>query len=145
MAIKPGAHGNSPAQKRIWRVVSETYRQQDWEEFGPYCPCCGVYLESWRDGQLGHWLRYSLCNSWFKYCRENLALICAGCNMKDDALTLYKLSETLKFRYGEDVLLYIETQNNSIENRGKKIEVWMAVDYVARLRPDLVVDKLSTV
>lgn len=136
MDIKPGAHGQSPAQKRLWRVVSETYRQQDFEMFGPRCPCCGVKFESWRDGQLGHWLRYSLCNGWMKVERRNLGLICQPCNYKDDAITLKKLGEALQYRYGSEVLEWIDAENQ--RHRGKRMEEWMIVDFVARLRPDLI-------
>ena len=134
--IKPGSHGSTPAQKRLWRVVSETYREEDFVKFGPYCPCCGKGFTDWREMHLGHWLRYSLCNSWMKVERVNLAAICPGCNYLDDAITLQKLGEALKFRYGEDTLLFIEHKN--LEMRGIKMETWAIVDYVARLRPDLV-------
>lgn len=134
--IKPGGHGNTPAQKRLWRVVSETYRQEDIARWGAFCPCCGKPFETYHDAHLGHWLRYSLCNSWMKFERVNLAAICPGCNYLDDAITLQKLGEALKFRYGEDTLLFIEQEN--LRMRGKKMETWAIVDYVARLRPDLV-------
>lgn len=134
--IKPGGHGNTPAQKRLWRVVSETYRQEDIDRWGAFCPCCGKPFETYHDAQLGHWLRYSLCNSWMKFERVNLAAICPGCNYLDDAITLQKLGEALRLRYGEDTLLFIEQEN--LRMRGKKIETWAIVDYVARLRPDLV-------
>jgi len=130
-AIKPGSHGRTPTQKRLWRVVSETYRKFDWKHYGHHCPCCGVYLPSWRDGQLGHWLRYSICNSWFKYERRNLALICAGCNLKDDAITLKKLGETLQFRHGPEVLDWIEIENRKYS--GQKQEDWSCVDYAERV------------
>lgn len=135
MAIKPGAHGNTPTQKRVWRVISETYRQEDFK-LNQYCPCCGYRFESWEDGQLGHWLRYSLCKGWMKYERTNLAMICAGCNMKDDAITLKRLGEHLQMRYGGDVLDYIDVTNR--QAKPVKMEEWQLVDYVAKLRPDLV-------
>jgi len=93
-------------------------------------------MESWRDAQLGHWLRYSLCNSWYKYERINLAAICAGCNMKDDAITLKRLGEELQRRHGFDALDVIEIENQLLS--GGKMETWQIVDYAARLRPDLV-------
>ncbi len=136
-SIKPGSHGKTTHQKRLWRVISETYREQDWNNYGPHCPCCGIYLNSWKDGQLGHWLRYSLCNGWMKYERANLALICSGCNVSDDAITLHKLGETLRIRYGDDILQWIEEENERPENRGVKQELWMCVDYAARIAPHL--------
>ena len=71
-----------------------------------------------------------------KYDRRNLAMICAGCNMKDDAITLKKLGETLQFRYGADVLDEIEHTNRLA--KPTRMEAWQIVDYVANLRPDLV-------
>jgi hypothetical protein len=135
LAIKPGAHGNTPTQKRLWRVVSETYRAEDFA-YSPYCPCCGHKFTTWQEGQLGHWLRYSLCKGWMKVERVNLQLICAPCNYKDDAITLKKLGEYLQLRYGRNVLDYIEHTNN--QAKSLKLEDWQIVDYVARLRPDLV-------
>lgn len=93
-------------------------------------------MQSWEGGQLGHWLRYSLCNGFFKYERVNMAMICAGCNFKDDAVTLKKLGETLQLRHGGDVLEFIDSENQRL--RGSKMEAWAIVDYIARLRPDLV-------
>jgi hypothetical protein len=130
-------HGRGAVQKRAWRVISQTYREQDWILHGPLCPCCGKYLSHWKEGQLGHWLRYSLCNGFFKYDRINMAMICAGCNYKDDAVTLKRLGETLQKRFGFNVLTLIEQENQSY--RGQKMEDWAIVDYIARLRPDLVV------
>ena len=137
-AIKPGPHGNTPHQKRLWKVVSETYREEDFKKWGNWCAICGVHFERWQDGQLGHWLAYSCCNSWFKYERMNLALICAGCNRGESAVTQRKLGETLQQRYGEDVLLWIELTNQNIEYKGKKQELWMCVDLAARVAPHLV-------
>lgn len=141
-SIKPGAHGQSPSQKRLWRIVSETYRQEDAKKYGTKCPICFVEMGSWRGGQLGHWLRYSLCNSFFKYCRENLALICAGCNYKDDAVTLKRLGEVLEYRHGEDILLWIEQENQVF--RGRKMEEWAIVDYAKKVNPKIVYEKENT-
>lgn len=136
MSIKPGAHGNTPAQKRLWRVVSEKYRQDDWNTYGPHCAVCGAFLETWEHGQLGHFHRYSLCNGWFKYERRNMAMICAGCNMNDGGLTSFKFAEALRIRYGEDIILWIEQENQ--RHRGEKLEDWMIVDYAATVDPSRV-------
>jgi len=129
-------HGNNPTQKRMWRLISQTFRQQDFDLYGNRCPGCGAFAESWEDFQCGHWLKYSLCNSFFKYERVNLIAICPGCNKKDDAVTLKKMGEALQMRYGDDVLDYIEHENQRF--RGMKMEEWMLVDLAAKLRPDLV-------
>lgn len=133
--IKAGAHGNSSAQKKLWTVVSETYRKADCEEFGSFCPVCGLYFDSWKDSQLGHWLRYSTCNAWFKYERKNLMALCRGCNIKDDAVVLRRMGKELQRRYGKDVLTWIEMENQ--RHRGEKVEEWMCVDYSLTVCPAL--------
>lgn len=136
--IPLGSHGQTPAQKRYWWVVSQTYREQDYKKYGPNCPGCGQHIPDWKYGHLGHWLRYSLCNSLMKWERKNLLLICPGCNYKDDAITLRRMGEELQRRHGDNVLTWIE--NSNLGFRGRKIELWEIVENVAKLRPDLVYD-----
>lgn len=131
-------HGNTTAQKRLWRVVTNTYRKEEWETYGENCPICGIHLPSWKDGQMLHWFRYSLCNNWLKWERKNMVFGCAGCNKKDDSITAWKIGEILKMRYGDDNLLWIEKENLRLQKQKTKIETWHIVDYVARMRPDLV-------
>lgn len=138
MSIGYGAHGHSPATKRLWRVVTDTYREEEWKKYGPNCPICYTPLPDWRDGQMLHWLRYASCNSWLKWEHKNMLFGCAGCNKNDTAITQWKMGKVLKWRYGEDVLLWIEQENTRLHKLKIKIEVWHIVDYVARLRPDLV-------
>lgn len=133
--IPYGSHGNTPHTKRLWKVISDTYREEDFNR-SPHCPCCGLKFNHWSEGHLGHWLRYSLCKGWMKFERVNLALICPGCNRKDDAITLKKMGEELQMRHGGDILDYIEQTNNLM--KPTRIEPWQAVDYVEKLRPDLV-------
>jgi hypothetical protein len=137
-AIPTGAHGSTPAMKRAWKVLSDTYRQEDYKIYGGRCPICNNAVEDWKYLQLGHFHRYSLCNGWFKLERRNLLGICAGCNYNDGGLTSFKFAERLKQRWGEDVILWIEIENQNCRNT--KMETWALVDYVAKLRPDLVYD-----
>lgn len=136
-SIKPGSHGATPAQKRLWRIVSETYRQQDWE-VSPHCRTCDLYLPSWKDGQCGHFIAYSLCHAWFKYHRKNLALQCSTCNgnfHKTNTIGGRFLSY-LKLIYGLDIEASLIKENEYY--RGAKMEEWQIVEYAAKLRPDLV-------
>lgn len=137
-AIKPGSHGNTPAQKRLWRIVSETYRQADWEEY-PHCRTCDAYLPSWKDGQCGHYEAYSLCHAWFKYHRKNLALQCTTCNGNFHKTNTIggRFVTYLKSKYGENIEQWIRQEN--LLYRGTKMEVWQLVEYAAKLRPDLVI------
>lgn len=63
---------------------------------------------------------------------------CAGCNKKDDSITAHKIGEVLKLRYGDDILLWVEQENLRLQKQKHKIEEWHIVDYVEKMRPDLV-------
>lgn len=135
--LKAGSHGSNAAQKKYWKVVSDTYREEDWNRYNGRCVSCHKTLEHWKDGDLAHFKRYAVCNSWFKFERKNLALSCKGCNRNDDGIVGHAFGEELKRRWGEDVIEWIEQEN--LKYRGQKLETWQIVDKVARLRPDLVV------
>lgn len=135
-AIPYGSHGSTPAQKRLWWVISQTYRKDDWEQYDQRCGSCGKQLDHWQDGDLAHFKKYSVCNGWFKFERKNLALSCKGCNRLDDGVVGHAFGEELKRRYGANHIKWIEEEN--LKHRGKKIETWEVVDIVAKLRPDLV-------
>lgn len=141
-AIKPGAHGQTPAQKRLWRVVSEYVRKRDYELYGG-CVSCGVKFERWEDGQAGHWLPYSLCNSFYKFDPTfNISLQCAACNTslyRSGAHVGHAMGEELKRRFGENVLELIKEDN--LRFKGKKMELWQIVDFAMRLDPSRVVQE----
>jgi len=135
-SIKAGSHGNTPAQKKHWRVVSETYRKEDFDKYHGKCVSCETRLERWEDGQLAHFKAWSVCNSWFKYERKNLALSCPNCNRLSDGMVGLKFARELQKRHGENILDWIDREN--LKYRSIKMEVWEHVDKVAKLRPDLV-------
>jgi len=135
-SIKAGSHGNNPAQKKHWRVVSETYRKEDFEKYHGKCVSCETRLERWEDGQLAHFKAWSVCNSWFKYERKNLALSCPNCNRLSDGVVGLKFAQELQRRHGEDILFWIEREN--LKYRNIKMEVWEHVAAVEKLRPDLI-------
>ena len=137
MAIKPGSHGTTPAQKRLWRIVSDTYRLEDWKN-DPHCRTCGVYLHSWTDGQCGHYKSWAACHSWFKFERKNLALQCATCNANFQKTNVigFVFGTYLQSKYGMSVVDWIETENEMY--KGQKMKDSECVEYAAKLRPDLV-------
>lgn len=135
-SITLGSHGNNPAQKRHWKVVSDTYRKADWEKYNGKCVSCETRLERWEDGQLAHYKAWSVCNSFFKYERKNLALSCPNCNRLSDGVVGTRFAIELQKRHGKDILDWIETEN--LKYRGIKMEKHEHVDKVAKLRPDLV-------
>lgn len=139
MDIKPGSHGSTPAQKRLWRVISEYVRQRDFEKYGK-CVSCPHRFSHWKEAQAGHWLPFSLCNSYYKYdYAHNLAAQCNVCNQslhRSGAHVGHEMGEELKRRHGADVLDRIKADNLSY--RGQKIDEWEIVKIVEMLRPDLV-------
>lgn len=125
MKIKPGAHGNTPHQKRLWRIVSEAVRKEEFELYGGQCVSCSRRLESWQDGQCAHFKPWSVCNGLFKYERVNLAFSCSFCNQNSGADIGHRFGEELKRRYGDDILDYIERENT--KHRGEKLDVLQIV------------------
>ena len=130
-SLKLGSHGNTPAQKKYWGVVSETYRKEDFEKYHGKCVSCPTVLERWQDGQLAHYKAWSVCNSWFKYERKNLALSCPNCNRLSDGNIGHAFGEELKRRHGKNHLNWIETEN--LKYRGQKMEVWQIVEATEKL------------
>ena len=138
-SIKPGSHGNTPAQKRLWRVVAEDLKQREWEEY-PNCRGCGKPLNHWNEGHAAHFKRFSLCNSWFKFEAKNLCLTCPACNFIDDGPVYYAIGEYLTEKYGPDHLQWIETEN--AKYRGVKMQTWDIVKKVEEIAPYLVTNDI---
>lgn len=134
--IPYGSHGNNAVQKRYWKLISDTYREEDFIKYKGKCVSCPLVLDHWKDGDLAHFKRYSVCNSYFKYERKNLALSCKGCNRNDDGVVGFRFGEELKRRHGDHIIEWIEKTN--LAYRGQKIEAWELVEKASRLRPDLV-------
>lgn len=129
-----GSHGNTPAQKKYWKVVSDFVRQRDWNKYG-YCVSCKTKILDWKDGDAAHFKRYSVCNSYFKFHPDNIALSCKNCNRNDDGVVGHAFGEELIKRYGKRHLVWIEEEN--AKYRGVKIENWQIIEKVKELRPDL--------
>lgn len=135
-SLPTGSHGNTPAQKKLWKVISDYVRERDWTKYG-YCVSCKTKILDWRDGDAAHFKRYSVCNSYFKFHPDNIALSCKNCNRNDDGVVGHAFGEELIKRYGKRHLLWIEEEN--LKFRGVKIDDEQCVDKVAQLRPDLVI------
>lgn len=135
-SLKPGSHGNTPSQKKAWKVVSDYVRERDFKKYGGKCISCDRILERWEDGQAAHYFPWSVLNGLAKYDVNNIALSCAICNYGSGANIGYAFGNELKRRYGDGILSEIASLNKSY--RGKKMEEWDLVDFIARLRPDLV-------
>jgi hypothetical protein len=119
-SIKPGAHGNTPTQKRYWKLISDFVRQRDFNKYNGKCVSCKIHLQHWKDGDAAHFKRYSVCNSYFKFNPANIALSCKGCNRNDDGVVGHHFGKSLEKRYGKDHIDWIEKENKKYQ--GMKIE-----------------------
>lgn len=131
--IKLGGHGNNVAQKRFWRVISCFVRQRDFNKYGK-CVSCDEKLDKWQSGDAAHFKRYTVCNSYFKFHPDNIALSCKNCNRNDDGVVGHAFGQELIRRYGKKHLDWIEKEN--LEYRGKKLEVPRIVEIVEKLLED---------
>lgn len=131
MKIKLGSHGNNAAQKRFWRVISCFVRQRDFREQKGCCVSCEKQLSRWQDGDAAHFKRYAVCNSYFKFNPDNIALSCKNCNKNDDGVVGHAFGEELKRRYGNKHLLWIEEEN--LKQKNKKIETPKIVEEIEKL------------
>lgn len=132
-AIKPGSHGSTPAQKRLWRVVSEFVRQRDFLRYNGRCVSCSHVFGHWKEAQAGHYMPFSICHSWYKFNPENIHAECASCNTalyRSGAHIGHAFGEELKRRYGPDILTKIAANNQKY--RGQKMETWEIVDTAAK-------------
>lgn len=135
--LPTGSHGNTPSQKKAWKVVSDYVRERDWKKYMGFCADgCGTRIEDWHNGDCGHYLAWASCNGLFKYELTNLVLQASNCNRRSDGVIGHGLGEELKRRYNDGHLDWIGLENKKYH--GKKIEEWELVEMVARLRPDLV-------
>lgn len=129
-----GSHGSTPAQKRLWKVVSNYVRQRDFELYGD-CVSCGEPFERWNDAQAGHWLPFSLCNAIYKFDPTfNIAAQCATCNSnlrRSGAHIGHAMGEELKRRFGPTVLDAILHDNRTF--RGMKLHDHVCVDFAEKL------------
>ena len=97
-SIPKGSHGSTDIQKRLWKITSDVVRIRDWYKYGGSCVSCGGKIPSWKEGQAGHFKPYSVCNSYFKFNTENLALQCAYDNAYGGADKGYRFGEELERR-----------------------------------------------
>ncbi len=131
-SLKQGSHGSTINQKKAWTVVSEYVRKRDFALYRGFCvDGCGTRLNSWKEGQAGHFKAYGACNGIFKYELKNLALQAPNCNRRSDGVVGHGFAKELKRRHGEDILKWIEIENQ--KHRGEKIEDWVLVEMCEKL------------
>ena len=124
-SIKPGLHGNTPAQKRYWRLVSIAVRVEDYERYGR-CVGCSRTFAHWSEAQAGHFKAWSVSYGFFKFERKNLAAICSFCNHISDGPINANFLYEMQRRHGENFKEWIEREN--LKHKDEKMEVWEIVE-----------------
>ena len=130
-STKAGSHGNTPAQKKAWTIVSAYVRQRDFKNYHGKCVSCPRILENWQDGDCAHYKAWGACNGFFKYELTNLALSCKNCNRLSDGNVGHAFGEELKRRYGKKHLEWIATEDR--KHTGEKLEEWLLVEMCEKL------------
>lgn len=130
MVIPTGSHGSNPVQKRLWKLTSDYVRIFDAENHG-VCVSCDNKIDSWKDGDCGHYKGWTSCNVYFKFARINLSWQCSYCNRLSDGSVGFRFSQTLKKRHGDHVLSQIETDNKTFH--GGKFENIILVEMAKEL------------
>lgn len=77
--IPLGSHGNTPTQKRLWRVTSDLVRIKDFMKYGK-CVSCDKRFYSWEESQGGHYKAYAVCRGYTKFNTKNIFGQCKYCN-----------------------------------------------------------------
>jgi len=134
-SVPTGSHGNTPTLKRYWKATSDFIRQRDFKLYGGKCVSCDRILADWREGDCGHFKKYSVCNAWFKFNHSNLALQCKKCNQREDGIVGHAFGESLKQREHPQIIEWIEKTNECY--RGQKMQQWEVVEKVVEMWPDL--------
>lgn len=127
-SIPKGSHGSGDLQKRLWKLVSDYVRIRDWYAYNKRCVATGEYIPTWKDGQAGHFISYSICNSMFRFDIWNIHLQSAKSNAWGGQSIGHAFGEELKRRYGEDFLEELKAENRSW--LGKKVENYLVVEEI---------------
>jgi len=127
-AIPKGSHGSGDLQKRLWRLTSDFVRIRDWTNY-TVSVSTGLYIENWRDGDAGHYKPYSTCNGIFKFDEINIHLQDKKSNGFGGADDGYKFGDTLKVRYGPNILNTIEVRNRETPNTLKTTQILEKMEY----------------
>lgn len=114
--IPQGTHGSGIAQKKYWKVVSDTVRIRDFHEYGT-CISCGSKFPSWQDSQAGHYKSWGTCRGYSKWNQMNIFGQCRTCNSansksfvssKDTNVIGGNFKDNIRARYGENRVKIIE-------------------------------------
>lgn len=123
------SHGTGNLQKKLWKLVSDYVRVRDWYAYNKRCVATGEYIPTWQQGNAGHFISYSVCNSMFKFDIWNIHLQSAKSNAWGGQSIGHSFGEELKRRYGDNFLEELKAENRSWV--GRKVENYLIVKEMA--------------
>lgn len=144
------AHGSTVLQKRLWRLVSDYTRIRDWYLYNGKCVATGEKISSWKYGNAGHFISYSVCNGLFKFDERNIHLQSAKSNAWGGQSIGFSFGEELAKRYGLDYVKELHRINNEhINEKCTDDVVMIEINRILDLMSDLKVkpdyyDKVNT-
>lgn len=104
------SHGSGTYEKRLWKITSDYVRIRDWYGF-KQTSVDGKWLESWQQGQAGHYISYSVCKNMFKFNLNNIHLQSANSNQLSSASDGHKYGQEITKRYGEGFIEGLHNEN----------------------------------
>lgn len=111
------SHGSGTLQKRLWRLKSDYVRIRDFTAYGGKDVASPRILATWQEGHAGHLKPYSRCNGMFKFNELNIHLQSANTNKWPTRDDWAYYENELKERYGDTIILLIETTNRDCTDR----------------------------
>lgn len=121
----------NPLEKGIyWYHFSQFIRKRDFERWGA-CISCDKPLESWNDGDCGHYIAASKCGIDLLFDPVNCNLECSQCNAWDET-HLIGYRRGLNKRHGEGTSDELERRYYDYANGGTKLQ-WPKEKYILLL------------
>lgn len=106
--VPQGSHGASIYQRKLWKVTSDYVRIRDFYIYGA-CISCQRRMNSWKEGQAGHYKAYSVCRGYSKWDLDNIFMQCSTCNTAYDGNVVGRMfAEGIVERCGKERLETLE-------------------------------------
>lgn len=111
-----------------WVYLSRQIRQEDFNKYGGRCVSCPRRLESWQDGDCGHFVASGDGGFGTRFLRQNLALQCKRCNNPSwcpDAPAFFALEVDKRWGAG--------TAERILNMKGQKQKEMKKEEYIQRI------------
>lgn len=116
---------------KLWDVFSKYIRQRDFKKYGT-CITCGKKLNSWQEGDAGHFAPASNCGFDLLFDEKNVHLECKGDNGFNPGHLIQYKTNLIK-RYGQKFVDDLEERYNDSRYRGKTTKEWIKKEYQAKI------------